>query len=266
MLKKHAEAFKRRNAMKFGLCTAEDARKFGADFSELNAQAIYGMSEEELSSVKERVKNGKLLPYAANCLVPGSLRLTGPDVDYGKIREYTEKCFERLAELGINMIVFGSSAAKAVPEGFSMEKAWEQLFEAGRIFSDVAKKHGQTVAVEGLNRHEVNIVNTLSDVYYYVKGVDRENFRMLADFYHIYKNGESISDVKKYKALLAHCHIAGFLKRAVPVKEEAGFIKDCISALKDMGYDGTVSFEGVFDINDEKGLTNMFADFKKYAK
>lgn len=255
-----------KHIMKFGLCTIEDARRFGAEFSELNAQAIYGMSEEEFASLKERVKNGELLPYAANCLVPGSLRLTGPDVDYGKIREYTEKCFARLAEIGIKVIVFGSSAAKAVPEGFSMEKAWEQLFEVGRIFSDVAKKHGQTVVVEGLNRSEVNIVNTLSDVYYYVKSVDRENFRMLADFYHIYKNGESVSDVKKYKDLLVHCHIAGFLKRSVPVKEEQGFIKECISALKDMGYEGAVSFEGGFDINDEKGLSDMFESFKNYAK
>ncbi len=93
--------------------------------------------------------------------------------------------------------MFGSSTAKAVPKDFSAEKAWEQLFEAGGIFSDVAKKHGQTVVVEGLNRSEVNTVNTLSDIYYYIKSVDRENFRMLADFYHIYKNGESISDVKK---------------------------------------------------------------------
>ncbi len=52
----------------------------------------------------------------------------------------------------------------------------------------------------------------------------------------------------------------------MPLNEEEGFIKGCISALKDMGYDGTVSFEGIFDINDEKGLTNMFESFKKYAK
>ncbi len=44
--------------MKFGLCTTEDARKFGADFSELNSQTVCGMSEKEFSSLKERVKNG----------------------------------------------------------------------------------------------------------------------------------------------------------------------------------------------------------------
>ena len=252
--------------MKFAICGMDDMRKFGADFSEINATAIYVMSEDDFASFKERVQKGDVVPYAVNGLVPGNIRLTGPDVNYDTVRNYAEKCFNRLSELGIKMLVFGSSAAKTVPEGFSMEKAWEQLFEVGRIFSDVAKKNGQTIAVEGLRRAECNIVNTLEDVYYYVKNVNRDNFRMLADFYHVHENGENVSDVKKYKGLLVHCHIAGYIKRAVPTPEEADFIKECITALKEMDYDGVLSFEGSYDANDTDGLTNMINSFKQYAK
>ncbi len=244
----------------------ENEKKFGADYAELSAQSIYIMSEKEFSSLKERVENGELHPYAANGLVPGDIRLTGPDVNYDTVKEYADKCFERLSELNIKILVFGSSAAKIVPEGFPMEKAWEQLFEVGKIFADVAEKYGQRIAAEGLRRAECNIVNTLADVYYYVKNVNRENFLMLADFYHMHENGENVSDVKKYKGCLIHCHIAGYINRTVPIAEEAKFIKDCITALKEMGYDGGVSFEGICDTKNVKELTNMFTAFKKYAE
>ena len=243
-----------------------DMRRYGADFSELSATGVYNMSESDFTAFKEKIQNGDLVPYAVNGLVPGNIHLTGPDVNFDTVREYAEKCFGRLNELGIKMLVFGSSAAKIVPEGFSMEKAWEQLFEVGRIFSNVAEKYGQTIAVEGLRRCECNIVNTLSDVHYYVKKVNRDNFRMLADFYHVHENGEDISDVKKYKGLLVHCHIAGYIKRAVPTPEEADFIKECITALKEMDYDGVLSFEGFFDENDVEGVTNMIESFRQYAK
>ncbi len=38
---------------------------------------------------------------------------------------------------------------------------------------------------------------------------------MLADFYHMYENGKNISDIKKYKDSLVHCHIAGYITRSV---------------------------------------------------
>lgn len=252
--------------MKFGLCRMEDARKFNADYAELNAAAVYKMTEEEFSALKEKVKKGELTPYAVNGLVPGDVRLTGPEVDFAKIREYAEKCFGRLCELGIKLLVFGSSAPKNVPEGFPMEKAWEQLFEVGKIFSDVAEKYGQTIAVEGLRRQECNIINTLEEVYYYVEKVNRKNFLMLCDFYHVSQNGENVSDVKKYKGYLVHCHIAGYLERAVPTEKELPFIKECITALKEMGYEGGVSFEGTCDTKNAAQLTEMFNSFKKYAE
>lgn len=252
--------------MKFGLCRMVNEKDFNCDYIELSAQSIYAMSEEEFSALKKRVTAGELYPYAVNGLVPGNIRLTGPDVNYDTVKEYADKCFGRLSELDIKTLVFGSSAAKIVPEGFSMEKAWEQLFEVGKIFSDVAAKYGQRIAVEGLRRAECNIVNTLEDVYYYVKNVNRDNFLMLADFYHMYENGEDISDVKKYKDYLIHCHIAGYIKRAVPTAEEADFIKECITALKEMGYDGGVSFEGECDTNDVKSIRDMFTLFKRCAE
>ncbi len=243
-----------------------DVRKYGVDYSELNATEIYNMSENAFASLKERIKKGEIVPYSAICLVPKNIRLTGPDVNYDTVKEYAEKCFGKLSELGIKLLVFGSSGAKHVPDGFPMEKAWEQLFEVGRIFSDTAKKYGQRVAVEGLRRAECNIVNTLEDVYYYVKNVNRDNFLMLADFYHMHENGEDISDVKKYKDYLIHFHIAGYIKRAVPTSEEADFVKECITALKEMGYDGTFSFEGAYDADDVKSLTDMINNFRKYAE
>ena len=251
--------------MKFGFCKIINAKAFGADFAELNALGVLLMNDEQLSALKNSVEQGEIPVYSANSLVPADVRLTGPDVDYEKIRAHSEKCFGILNDLGVKMLVFGSGTAKHVPDGFSMEKAWEQLVKVGQIFSEVAEKYGQTVAIEGLNRGECNIINTLSDVYEYVVRINRSNVLMLADFYHMYRNGEPISDIKKYKDHLVHCHIAGYLNRSVPIEEELGFVRECITALKKIDYQGGLSFEGRSDIEKPHEIISMFNTFRQFA-
>lgn len=237
--------------MKIGLCCpavdADVVKQKGGEYTEVNATEILQMNEKEFAAFLSRVQAGKVVPLCANCLVPGDLPLTGPDVDFDKVRAHAEAVFARLAKIGVKTAVFGSGKAKQVPDGFPMERAWEQLYRVAEIFADEAEKYGQTVVIEGLRRCEVNIVNTIEDVAYYVHRVDRPNVKMLADFFHIAQNGEDFSVIKKYAKEFAHFHIATPDTREMPKAKDADFVKKCMDALREIGYEGTLSYEGAHD-------------------
>ncbi len=233
-------------AMKFGMCLGHNkahlAAEIGADYAELNCGAIYDISDSDFNALKEKVKNKEIITYSCNGLVKADVRLTG-DVNFDTVKEYAKKAFGRMIELGVTMMVFGSGKAKHVPDGFSFEKAWEQLYEVGAIFSDVAAQNGQMIAIEPLRYEEVNIVNTLEDAANYSRTVNRDNFKILADFYHVNANNEPLSDIQKYAELLVHTHIAS-PDRAMLTEEHHEFVAERINALKSIGYTGGISFEG----------------------
>ena len=247
--------------MKFGICSSDmRAKKLGADYSELCAWAVSEMNGKEYTKLLKSVKDGKIVTYSSNGLLPANVRVTG-DVNKTLVKDYIDKTLYRLKELGIDMIVFGSGAAKHVPDGFPVEKAWEQLFEFGALLSDNAEKNGQTIAVEPLCYAEVNIVNTVEDGAYYVNTVNRDNFRLLVDFYHVNQNKEELSVISKYSDMLVHVHIAG-LERGVPITDEdKEYVSERVRLLKDIGYQGNVSFEGSVP-DGFNGVAEMFEMFK----
>lgn len=235
--------------MKFGACIgvrqAFSDYPTPSDYVELSASYIHSMEAERFEDLKTAVADGKIQTYSCNGLVIPSLRLTGQDVNFGAVKDYCDSLFEKLAELNIRMLVFGSGQAKHVPDGFPMEKAWDQLYEIGSIFSDYAAQYGQTVAVEPLSYNEVNIVNTVEDAAQYVHTVRRDNFKLLVDFYHFDNNGEDVASIRKHSDLLVHTHFCTAKTRTIPETEEDwAFVKRCIELLKEIGYTGGVSYEG----------------------
>lgn len=254
------------DSMKFGLCLsgkkALRGKECGADYTEINGMRVYAMSGEEFSQYKEYVKSGNIITYSCNGLVIPEVRLTG-EVNIGKVKEYSDKLFYLMAELSVTMLVFGSGAAKQVPDGFSMEKAWDQLFEAGAVFSDTAAKYGQTIAVEALRKEEVNIVNTIEDAAFYARTVDRSNFRILADFYHMEQNGEPLSVLEKHADMLVHVHIAN-PERGMTGEADKEYVQARIGVLKKIGYSGGVSYEGALN-EDLSGVKEMLEYYRECA-
>ncbi len=240
--------------MKFGICMSEQSCgriiATGADYIELSAFSVYNMEESYFNEVCDTLKSEGIKTYSCNGLVPGSVRLTGPDADMKLISDYAEKTFERLNKLGISMLVFGSSSAKNVPEGFSKDAAWDQLFAVGELFSDCAKKYSQTIAIEPLRYGEANIINTIEDGIFYMKKVNRDNFKVLCDFYHVHQNNEDISVLEKYKDDIVHIHMASST-RGTPDMTDRAFVEDRLLMLKKIGYKGNVSYECALSADDE---------------
>jgi len=235
--------------MKFGVCydVEKALAEFtpNADYIEIRGSQIYAMDEALYDRVRRAAQEGRLPTYSCNGLIDPALRLTGEDVSLPAIGAYCDKLFYRLAELGVTMLVFGSGKAKRVPEGFDRDRAWDQLYQVGDLLAEKAKPFGQTIAVEPLRYEEVNIVNTVDEGADYVKRVGRDNFRLLVDFYHFDSNGEDFASLRRHRDLLVHTHFATPAVRDIPrTQEEWSFFDRCQSVLREIGYQGSMSYEG----------------------
>ncbi len=218
----------------------------GFDFIELHVQNHLKTEQPESVFEEElvRIRASPLRPLAANCFVPGHLKITGPQVDWDGLAGYVTQAFTRAQTAGIKSIVFGSGGARAIPEGFDRDVAWQQLVRFGKLIGPIAEAHDVTVVVEPLNvsKGACNVLTTVGESGRYVEEVAHPNVRLLVDAYHWSLDGDSFEDLVAVASLLHHAHIATLDNRLAPGFEPCDF-SPFFSALKEGGYDGPISIE-----------------------
>ena len=117
----------------------------------------------------------------------------------------------------------------------------EQLAQLG----EYALAHGTTVILEPLNRREAHYLRLVSDAAAICRDTKCEGVKCMGDFWHM---SEETSD---YAALysagreyLRHVHIASRARRQMPGEDgQADHYEEGFRALKDIAYEGFVSFE-----------------------
>lgn len=234
--------------MRFGVCTSIDNASvlaaIGFDYVEVHAGNLASLDELEFAAFLEANAAAPIHAEAANCLFPGEIHLTGPDVDWAAVEAHLNKVFSRLQQAGISNIAFGSGGSRTCPEGFPREDAWRQLVHAGRLLALTGSKYGVTVALEPLRPAESNTINTMAEGARLVREVDHPNFRLLCDLYHVAQGGGVPEDAAACGDLICHVHIAKpDDRRSMHPGDGCDYIR-CFRALKSAGYDGRISFEG----------------------
>ena len=243
--------------MRFGICgsmvasqpdgtgieVVEQVREIGYDYIELSLAHVAALSDEAFDTVRKRLQASGLACEACNNFFPRSVRLTGAEVRWPDVRQYTRLAVDRAAELGAQVIVFGSSAAKNVPEGYPKYRAWQQIVTALHIAADEAGRKGIVIAIEPLNRQESNIVNSVAEGLALMQRVKRAEVQVLADYYHMALENEDLSILSLTGPALRHVHFARVAGRTYPHAVEPGF-QLFFDALKANGYTGRVSVEG----------------------
>lgn len=220
----------------------EKGQEIGFDYVELPLAQMVDLKDEEFCSLRERVGSSGLKCESCNNFFPGSIRLTGNAVDYGKIEEYLDKALRRAAQLGVKVIVLGSPKSKNVPEGYPMDKAWSQLVELLRTIEPLVRTKGITIVIEPLSKVESNIINTAGEGLQLVKAVDRENIKLLVDYYHLVMEKENLEIILDAGPYIKHTHFANPAGRVYPIEAEDGYIR-FMNILKRIGYEGRISVE-----------------------
>lgn len=193
--------------MKFGVCVGTDIEKMklikeiGFDYAESHCQQIASKSFEHLDGMKAT----GLPVVAANCFI--GMRIVGEEKDYTAIDEYLATLFEKASYLGLEYLVFGSSAARKIPDGMSLEDGRAEIVDFLKYHVvPQAEKYNLPVAIEPLRPEECNAINTIDDGVEIAKKVGSPYIKVLADVAHMYCQNEAMEKIIDYKDYIVHAH------------------------------------------------------------
>jgi sugar phosphate isomerase/epimerase len=241
---------------------AGDLASAGYDFVEWPLNRTVGvMSDDEYARVRRLAAGLRLRPEAWNVMLPATIKVVGPDANDQALTTYVEAAFRRVADLGGEVVVFGSGGSRQVPDGFPPAEAHGQFEHACRIVGDVAAKHALTIAIEPLNRGETNLVNGVAEAVATANRVGHPAVRVLSDLYHVSMEDEPLSDTTNAGDMLAHVHVAApdrTLPRPGHGEQE---LRDYFVALRSMGYDGRISIEARWsEVKDAAAALDLLRD------
>ena len=231
-----------------GYCTQirnlDAAKAAGFDYVELGSTEVAGLSDADFDALVAHLKDIALPTPAANLFLPGTLKVTGPQIDTGAQMAHVNKVLTRLSKVGVHVLIFGSGGSRRVADGFSKEEAYKQLVDFSRRAAEAAKPFGITILIEPLRKQETNIINTAGEGLQLVQDVNHPNFELMIDFYHLASENEDPAIVLKAKDHIRHLHTANPTGRVVPQKWEEFNYGPFFANLKAIGYDKRISVEG----------------------
>lgn len=214
----------------------------GYDYVELPLAQLMELSSPDIKILQTTLQKYNMSCECCNNFFPASIRLTGENTSPDLIEDYIGKACALAAKLGAKIIVFGSSGAKNVPEGFPVEKAFGQIVEVLKIAGKYALANGIQIAIEPLNHKESNIILTVSDGEKLVRAVNASNVKLLVDYYHFTVEKESLETIIENGSDIIHTHFAEPEGRVFPSKSSEEY-KAFFNTLRKIGYESRVSIE-----------------------
>ena len=193
--------------MKIGVCVRTNIEKMnliksiGYDYAESHCQEIASKSIEHLDEMKAT----GLPVVAANCFI--GMRVVGEEKDGDKITEYLERLFKNASYLGLKHLVFGSSGARRIPDGMSLEEGRAEIVDFLKNYVvPQAEKYNLPVAIEPLRPQECNAINTIDEGVEIAQKVNSPYIKVLADVAHMFCQNEPMDKLLEYKDWIVHAH------------------------------------------------------------
>ncbi len=235
----------------------DDAVKYGFDYHEPSVCEIAGMSEGEFQSFKKRVLSSPIrckrlnfftTPPPAFPNLP-TLRVVGDEANMAELTKYVDRSLDRCRQLGAIIVVWGSGGSRNVAEGFSRDRAWQQIKAFLGMTDGIARKHRITVAVEPITAKNCNILTTGAEVFKLVNEVNLPNIRMMIDYYQMRSMNEDPDIVWRARERIVHLHFAnpnqGTWPKSPSEDSEYGHF---FGLVKKMNYHGGISIEAKGEI------------------
>lgn len=200
------------------------------------------VSDEQFQLLLKTIQKSRVPVLACNVLIPGDLKVVGPEVNEQAVLDYVNIVLQRAQRAGLKMIIWGSGGSRKVPDGFDPAKAKEQFIAIARKIASLAGKYDIVLAVESLNSSETNFINTLKEALEIVRAVDHKNLRLCADFYHMLREEESPDIIREAGEYIVYSELAEKKDRTPPGVKGDDF-RPYLTALKDIGYKGKIVIE-----------------------
>lgn len=246
--------------MQLGICTnmntadADDlgldqisyCKQIGLEYVELSLDRLMRYDDTRFEALKNTASTDSLPCLACNNFIPPSVRLVGNAYEKEIFEGYVIRALARASSLNVSKVVFGSAGARNVPSELPMDIAREQIFNRLCFIADAAGKNGIEIEIEHLNRLESNIINTFEESTALAKRLGRPNVKSIFDYYHFALSGEREELIAQNGAWIGHIHFACTLGRHMPDIYDAKNLQHIFTAIRNLAYDGTFSFEAYF--------------------
>lgn len=223
-----------------------EAAGWGYEYAETVPQVL-GLDDPDLRRRSLAQIERAPLPVRSLCgFIPDpqgqGLMVVGPEADLGRLRAFVRRVFALMQEAGIGVIGYGSGGSRWVPEGFPRDRALEQVREFLRLCGEEGAPREVRVALEPYNRDDANLLNEVPEALEVVRQVNHPHAQLMADFFHMQLNGESLSVLGPAGPHLIHAHLAepGRGRPQSTPAEHAAFLQ----ALRRAGYEGLVTQTG----------------------
>ena len=242
------------------ILNAEKIIACGFDFIEPGLAKIAAMTQADFNAAAIRIKQCNIHVRSVNWFLPSDLKVTGPEADDSKSRNYLEHALMRAAVLGAGTVVFGSPNSRSIPIGFPKLQAREQMIGFCRLCSDVIRENNWPIkiALEHVNHTETNFINTFAQALSVAIEVDREEVGLAADFYHFAVENESMDVIGDVAGLVYAVQLANPDHRSFPkLGVEVPGLGEFFRVLFDIGYTGGVSVEA--------NVSDLEMDFRNAA-
>jgi sugar phosphate isomerase/epimerase len=167
---------------------------------------------------------------AANNLLPGDMKIAGPDVVLAPIREHIHRICERAESVGVKTLIFDAGAARSVPEDFDRKQAKRQILEFLRMALPFCARYGIMLVCQPVDPAQSNMINTLPEAVQYVWEVDHPNFQAMLDVGLFLSAREPLENLSDAMPWIRHVHAPGGRRDLRPI----------FSELKRAGYDGLI--------------------------
>ena len=215
----------------------------GFDTVETSVGMILDLTDEERAKLRADRDAGRFELDVCNCLLPSQYSIITDEAGYIALFNYLEDTFTKLSFIGVKKVVFGSGRARSTPA--DRDPAECDVIRTDFLVrsNQLCEKYGITMVLEPLNKGETNWVNTIPEGAKVVRDMNLSHIRLLADGFHMAKEGEDPAILREVGDILSHTHFAEVTHRHAPYTYDDDYENRFFGTLKEIGYNGIVSCE-----------------------
>lgn len=213
------------------------------------AGSISEISSQDRSRLRKVAEDNGLQIIGLHWLLAKTegFHLTASDPEVRRATsEYLKELSELCADLGGDLMVFGSPFQRNLDEGTSQEQAYDRAAEVFRAAMPALAERNVQICMEPLTPKETNFVNTCADAVRLIEMVDHPLFVLHQDVKAMLgAESESVSElIHRYKDIVGHFHVND-TNLLGPGMGETDY-RPILEALVETNYEGWISVE-VFD-------------------
>ncbi|WP_165831728.1 sugar phosphate isomerase/epimerase family protein [Brachybacterium endophyticum] len=143
-------------------------------------------------------------------LVPSTVRIADPSVPIAAVREYLRTALGAIGRVALpgTKAVLGSGAARTIGPDVRRGDGIARFADVLTIARDLAAEQGLEIILEPLHRGETDLIHSIEEAAEFLDAHGIGGVRIVADLFHIQKEGERLETVERFAGRIGHVHVA----------------------------------------------------------